>query len=89
MLLRLKFPVFHFLQEFTSVTLDDVSSSVVKLIIDIAYGTDRLYRVVFLTVATQKNSKYKKKPKYPNCSHGNSFEMSRYGKSQDIVTILH
>ena len=43
MLLRLKYPVFQNLQEFTSVTLDDVSSSAVRLIIDIAYGTDRFW----------------------------------------------
>ena len=42
MLLRLKYPVFQNLQEFTSVTLDDVSPSVVSLIVAIAYGSDRL-----------------------------------------------
>ena len=36
-----------------------------------------------------KISKYKKKPKYINCSHGNSSEMSKYGKSQNIVTVPH
>ena len=46
MLLRLKYPVFQNLQEFTTVTLDDVSSSVVRLIIDIAYGTDRFQQIL-------------------------------------------
>ena len=41
MLLRLKYPVFQNLPEFHSVTLDKVSASAVRLMVDIAYGTDR------------------------------------------------
>ena len=48
-----------------------------------------MYRVVFFNCSHPKISKYKKKPKYTNCSHGNSSEMSKYGKSQNIVTVPH
>ena len=34
----------------------------------------------FFNCSHPKISKYKKKPKYTNCSHGNSSEMSKYGK---------
>ena len=43
----------------------------------------------FFNCSHPKVSKYKKKPKYTNCSHGNSSEMSKYGKSQNIVTVPH
>ena len=43
----------------------------------------------FFNCSHPKISKYKKKPKYTNCSHGNSSEMSKYGKSQNIVTVPH
>ena len=43
----------------------------------------------FFNCSHPKISKYKKKPKYTNCSRGNSSEMSKYGKSQNIVTVPH
>ena len=43
----------------------------------------------FLTVPTKKKSKCKNKPKYTNCSHGNSSEMSKYGKNLNFVAITH
>ena len=43
----------------------------------------------FFNCSHPKISKYKKKSKYPNCSHVNSSEMSQYGKNQNIVAIPH
>ena len=47
------------------------------------------YTGCFFNCSHQKNSKCKNKPKYTNCSHGNSSEMSKYGKSKNIVTVPH
>ena len=57
---------------------------------DVIYVTPGCYiQGGFFNCSHPKVSKYKKKPKYRNCSHGNSSEISKYGKSQNIVTVPH